>query len=164
MARKDRKTAKLRGSRMHGYGNAQKHRGAGSRGGRGMAGSKKQRWHRVSKDHKNYFGKKGFKRPSSVIERHTTVNVGYLSQNIDKLVEKGLAKKGKGAYAVDLGECLWDKLLGAGKVVNKLNVKVEHCSDKARKKIEEKGGSVESKDSAEEFAEQEFEEVTESGV
>ena len=41
--RQGKKTAKLRGSRTHGYGSSKKHRGGGSRGGRGMAGTKRQK-------------------------------------------------------------------------------------------------------------------------
>ena len=42
MQNKVKKVRKFRGSHTHGYGSKKKHRGAGSRGGRGMAGSGKR--------------------------------------------------------------------------------------------------------------------------
>ena len=53
-----RKKNKLRGNRTHGKGNTKNHRGAGSKGGRGRAGSHK---HKFSKYYKT-FGKHGFVR------------------------------------------------------------------------------------------------------
>ena len=147
MSHGDRKTARMRGSRNHGYGNTQKHRGAGSRGGRGMAGSKKQKWSYVSKYLPGYFGKKGFKRPQSQIKTDTTINVGYISANISKFVASGAAKKEKSSYSLDLSACGYTKLLGSGKVEIKLDVSVVSCSAKARQKIEAAGGSVTSEDS-----------------
>jgi len=143
MAHGDRKVRRMRGSRNHGYGNTQKHRGAGSRGGRGMAGSKKHRWVRVSKYMPGYFGSKGFTRPRSLVSRIRTVNVGWLSERIGKLVEAGVASESGGVYTVDLGAAGYGKLLGDGLVDVKLNVKVDTCSPRAREKIEAAGGSVE---------------------
>jgi large subunit ribosomal protein L15 len=144
MAHRERKTRKMRGSRMHGYGNTQKHRGAGSRGGHGMAGSKKQRWHYVSKYLPGYFGERGFKRHHDTQdEKDQTINVGYLSDHIKTLTAQGHAKEAKGAYTIDLAAAGYDKLLGAGKVTEKLNVKVTKCSESAKEKIEAAGGSVE---------------------
>ena len=143
MARKDRKTSKLRGSRTHGYGSAQKHRGAGSRGGRGMAGGKKHQWSSVSKNSRGYFGRKGFKRVPCLVGKPVHVNVGYLSDNIVKLTADGSASKAKGAYTIDLDGLGYTKLLGSGLVREKLKIKVAECSSRARQKVEEKGGTVE---------------------
>ncbi|MBU0761948.1 MAG: 50S ribosomal protein L15 [Candidatus Altiarchaeota archaeon] len=146
MARKDRKTQRMRGSRSHGYGNTQKHRGAGSRGGRGMAGSKKQKWPTVSKNFPGYFGKKGFKRPQSQIKRDKVANVGWISENITWLLEKGYVTRSDDVYSLDLTKSGYTKLLGTGSVAVKINVKVEKCSAKARQKVEQAGGLVESSD------------------
>jgi len=89
MAHRDRKIIKKRGSRSCGYGNAQKHRGAGSRGGRGMAGSKKHKWSYVSKYMPGYFGTKGFKRPRRVVREIKTINVGDIEKNLDRFVDEG---------------------------------------------------------------------------
>jgi len=77
MAHKDRKIRSKRGTRTCGWGGAQKHRGAGSRGGRGMAGSKKQKWCRISKYFPDYFGQHGFIRHSAVVKtaENKTINI-----------------------------------------------------------------------------------------
>lgn len=143
MAHKDRKTQKKRGSRTHGYGNTQKHRGAGSRGGHGMAGSKKHMWQHVSKFMPDHFGHRGFKRPEIVTCHDKTINLGDLDSSVEKLVKNKLAVKSGNSYAVDLSALGFDKLLGSGTVRNKLNVKVGKCSSKAKEKIEAAGGKLE---------------------
>ena len=67
MARKEkRKSNKMRARTTHGWGSMKKHRGAGNRGGRGNAGSTKQRA-------QLYLGKglnkKGFKNLSILINK-----------------------------------------------------------------------------------------------
>ncbi|MFH1056034.1 MAG: uL15 family ribosomal protein [Candidatus Altiarchaeota archaeon] len=146
MAQADRKTQKMRGSRSHGYGITQKHRGAGSRGGHGMAGSKKHKWGYVSKYLPGYFGKKGFKRPKSQTTFDKTINVSQLSEEIKILVGKGLVSESSGVYSINLKDAGYTKLLGAGKVNAKLKVKVEKCSPQAKAKIEAAGGSVETRE------------------
>jgi large subunit ribosomal protein L15 len=143
----------MRGSRMHGYGNTQKHRGAGSRGGHGMAGSKKQKWHYVSKYLPGYFGEKGFKRHHGHLPAEVTINVGQLSANIEKFVADGAATGSKGTYTIDLTTVGYTKLLGTGKVENKLKITVATCSQSAKKKIEAAGGSVETTEKETESAE-----------
>ena len=101
MAARDRKTRKMRGSRSHGYGITQKHRGAGSRGGHGMAGSKKHKWSYVSKYLPNYFGKRGFTRPKSQVTKDETVNAGWLSENAERLTKEGKATKAGDTYTID---------------------------------------------------------------
>lgn len=143
MAQDKRKTQKMRGSRNCGFGNTQKHRGAGSRGGRGMAGSKKQRWTGVSKYLPGKFGRSGFKRHESTIKSYSTINAGELDSNISKWVQEEKARKTKDGFEIDLSTIKINKLLGAGRVENKYSVKVESCSRKAREKIEAVGGVVE---------------------
>jgi len=142
MAQKDRKTNRLRGSRTHGYGNAQKHRGAGSRGGRGMAGSKKSKWMQVSKNVKGYLGYSGFKRPAAVKSEPKIINVGDLSKRIRAWLVKGLAEDKQKKYVVDLAKPGFDKLLGSGSVSEPFEVTVDYCTEKARAKIEAAGGKV----------------------
>ena len=142
MAQSARKNRKLRGSRTHGYGNAQKHRGAGSRGGRGMAGSKKQNWMWVSKNMPGKFGRSGFKRHASIIKNSSTLNVGDLDDRAEKWLSAEKAKKTKDVITVDLGKIGIDKLLGSGKVTNKYALTVDSCSQKALAKIEACGGKL----------------------
>ncbi|MBM3308818.1 MAG: 50S ribosomal protein L15 [Candidatus Altiarchaeales archaeon] len=142
MSHGNRKVRKMRGSRTHGYGNTQKHRGAGSRGGRGMAGSKKHKWAYVSKYMPEHFGRSGFKRPQCQVKEKKIANIGDLNLNASKLLKEGFLKKEKDAYVVNLTEKGFDKLLGAGKVSNKFIITVKECSGKAKEKIEAAGGKL----------------------
>jgi len=141
MAHKDRKTYRKRGSRTCGYGSAKKHRGAGSRGGRGMAGSKKQKWSFVSKYMPNYFGHKGFK--PVTVKKVRSINVGYINDDIDSFVKKGMANFKDKKYFINLGDLGYDKLLGSGRVTKPLFITVDKCSMKASMKVKDSGGRVE---------------------
>jgi len=143
MAHKDRKTYKKRGSRTCGYGSVKKHRGAGSRGGRGMAGSKKHKWSFVSKYMPGYFGHRGFKRPPAAVRDVRSINVGYINDNIDSLVKKGLANFKDKKYFINLNDLGYDKLLGSGRVTKPLFITVDKCSMKASIKVKDADGRVE---------------------
>ncbi|MBN2014093.1 MAG: 50S ribosomal protein L15 [Candidatus Altiarchaeota archaeon] len=143
MAHNARKIRKLRGSRTCGYGNTQKHRGAGSHGGRGMAGSKKHKWSYVSKYMPNYFGYTGFKRPPAVVKKLKTINVGCIEQNLELLVSEKKAEIKNKKYSIDLRAMGYDKLLGSGKITHPVDVVVDSCSKLAATKIEDAGGKVE---------------------
>ncbi len=130
---KRKKNSRQRGSKTHGWGAMKKHRGAGNRGGRGMAGTGKradQLKSLVIKRFKlkNYFGKSGFKRPQKVIVKIKTINIG------------DLIKFNK--TDINLNELGFNKLLGVGKINKKYNIKVTSCSKLAKEKIEDLGGSV----------------------
>ncbi len=144
MAHGDRKYHKHRGCRNQGYGSPKKHRGAGSRGGRGNAGSKKQKWSWFSKYRPDHIGQRGFKRPQSVVSREETINVGTLDKNLDKLMsEKKVEVKGKKIY-IDLKSMGYHKLLGSGTVSNSFIIRIDRYSPKALKKVENSGGRIES--------------------
>ncbi|MFH1836140.1 MAG: uL15 family ribosomal protein [Methanobacteriota archaeon] len=149
MAQKDKKTQSMRGTRTCGYGNTQKHRGAGSRGGRGLAGSKKHKWNWVSKNLPGHFGRSGFTRHKSTIKRVSFLNIGDLDGLCEVWELEGKVKKTKGVLEVDLSSFGFDKLLGSGKVSGKYNIKVDSCSQKALEKIEALGGKVEVENKAE---------------
>ena len=57
----------MRGTSSHGWGSKKKHRGAGHRGGKGMAGSGKRADQKkptiLNLYGNDYYGKKGFRRP-----------------------------------------------------------------------------------------------------
>ncbi|MEE8565790.1 MAG: uL15m family ribosomal protein [Candidatus Thermoplasmatota archaeon] len=125
-----RKTKKFRGSMTHGRGK-KAGRGAGLRGGRGNAGLNKHRYmHMVKYMPDHFFGKKGFKRPQSIIKKDKIINVGKLEEIFPNTKD------------IDLGKEGYDKLLGGGKINNSLKIKVEQASEKAIIKIKEKGGEV----------------------
>ncbi|MBD3260812.1 MAG: 50S ribosomal protein L15 [Candidatus Altiarchaeales archaeon] len=142
MTHGERKSRRMRGSRTCGYGNAQKHRGAGHRGGRGMAGSKKQKWMKLSRDCPDFLGKKGFKRSPKLRSNPKTINVSDVEENLDLWVEKGFAQKTGDTYEVDLKSLGFDKLLGAGEIKSKTKILIPSYSLQAQEKISAVGGEI----------------------
>lgn len=136
-ATKRKKLVKQRGSKTHGWGSMKKHRGAGSRGGRGMAGSGKRadtkRISILKKYGQSYFG-----RQHGFVSRHNKVDTINVS-NLDKQAEKGLIKQEQGFYVTDLQG---KKLLGAGKINKKFKIKVSSFSKQAEEKIKKAGGEI----------------------
>ena len=129
MINRRKKNSRQRGSKTHGWGAMKKHRGAGNRGGRGMAGTGKRadqmkpsiiKWYGLD----NYFGRHGFHRHASLIKKIKPINVGDL--NFD-------------SHEIDLSKLGYNKLLGKGEVKTKYIIKVEQCSKKAKEKIEKDG-------------------------
>ncbi len=130
MNRKPKKNRKFRGSKTHGYGSMKKHRGAGSRGGRGMAGTgKKGDVKKPSINPKTYFGRRGFH--SKSISKEKTINVSALANVVEK-----------GKTAVNLTEKGYTRLLGAGSIRQALQITVAKASARAEKKIKAAGGSI----------------------
>lgn len=135
------RTKKFRGYRTHGRGK-KSGRGAGIIGGHGKAGYGKTGKIGMLKYDPNYYGRHGFKRPQCMVEANRTINVGELSEQIERFVSMGFAKKEGDVYSVDLTEAGIDKLLGTGNIDKAVNVTVAEASEKARSKIAEAGGSV----------------------
>ncbi len=139
-----KKFSRQRGSFTHGWGSKKKHRGAGNRGGKGLAGTGKRAdsiktlyW----KD-KKYFGKHGFKHRGRTKKNTKAMNIGYINERLDKfLASKSIVKEGD-HYVVDLKKMGYNKLLGAGKVVNKFKINVKYASGNAVEKIKQAGGEV----------------------
>lgn len=123
-----KKKERFRGKTTHGHGSRKKARGAGNRGGRGMAGSGKradQKKTKVLKENKEYFGKRGFVSKKKKIKAINLVDVGKYVKDKE----------------INLKEIGYDKLLGKG---NGLNVKiiVKKASEKAIEKMKKSGGEV----------------------
>ncbi len=142
--RREKKSRKLRGHRLHGYGLQRQHRRSGRQGGFGKAGVKKHLWTWITAHDPDYFGRgrRGFKRPRAVVREMKTVNVGELEKIIPDLMALGYAKEENGKIEVNLDEAGYDKLLGRGSVKRPLIVKVGVASKNAVRKLEEVGGSV----------------------
>lgn len=142
---KDKKVKRYRGSHTHGGGHKKKRRGAGNRGGRGMAGSGKradQKKISILKKYGNdYFGKHGFHKPNG--KTYETINLDFLEANAEELLSKGIAKKKNSIIAIDLKDLGKDKLLGKGKLTKKFEIKVKKASAIAISKVKEIGGVVE---------------------
>ncbi|MBL7054828.1 uL15 family ribosomal protein [Candidatus Woesearchaeota archaeon] len=138
---KRKKNTRQRGTHTHGWGAKKKHRGAGNRGGRGMAGTGKRGdatkpriWGR------KYFGKFGFKKKNVV--KIKAVNISYLEDNLKSFLNDKLVLKENELYVVDMKKLGFNKLLSQGNVLNKFKIKVSYASKKAVEKIKNKGGDV----------------------
>lgn len=142
MIRQKRKITKQRGTRTNGGGVVKNRRGYGNKGGRGNAGAGKQHWTRTVLTNKNYFGKHGFKRPQKMIKKVNPVNVSYLSDQAENLLDNGLATKDGDSIVIDVTELGYDKVLAKGSVDKKLVVKSPKFSASAITKIEEAGGEA----------------------
>ncbi len=140
---KRKKNSRHRGSWTHGWGEKKKHRGAGSRGGRGNAGSgKRADTNKPSyQEDPKYFGKFGFKRPNALAQS-VSINIATLESNIASFVASGAAKKSGSSYTVDLTKTKYTKLLGSGSVTLALDVTVETASAGAVEKIAAAKGKV----------------------
>jgi large subunit ribosomal protein L15 len=123
-----KKVVKQRGHRTHGWGSPKKHRGKGSRGGRGMAGSEGHRMTYILKYARDRIGAHGFK--SKRIKNIKSINV--------REAEKIAGKEKK----LDLTSMGYDKLLGNGAITKALEIKVDYCSKSAKAKVEAAGGKV----------------------
>lgn len=130
VVRKKRKVRKFRGKRSYGYGSHKKHRGGGSRGGRGKAGMHKHKWSYTVKYEPDHFGKRGFKHPPGAAKRVKAINLKYL---------EALAG---GKKKLDLSKLGYNKVLGNGNISSALEVTAEAFSKKAIEKIEAAGGKV----------------------
>lgn len=140
---KRKKFSRMRATTTHGYGSRKKHRGAGSRGGRGMAGTGKRadaKKPSIWKDTK-YFGKYGFRR-NVRLKKINTVNVSDIEKKLDFYVEKKLIEKKSDTYIIDLNKLGFQKLLGDGKATKKLKITAQYASKKAVEKVKKAGGEV----------------------
>lgn len=135
------RTKKFRGYRTHGRGK-KSGRGAGIIGGHGQAGLGKTGKIGMLKFDRDHYGRHGFKRPQCMVQANRTINVGELSEQIERFVSMGFAKKEGEAYTVNLSEAGIDKLLGNGSISIAVNVTVAEASEKAREKITGAGGSI----------------------
>jgi large subunit ribosomal protein L15 len=133
---------KYRGKRAQGYGSHKKHRGGGSRGGRGRAGLHKHKWSYVVKYEPDAFGKKGFKRPIEIVEKVRTINLKDLDTQVDRFLKEKIAEKEGEQIKITLSKIGFDKVLGSGKVTKPLIVEAKYFSKNAIKKLEEAGGKA----------------------
>ena len=136
-----RKTRWMRGSRTHGYGAHDRHRGRGSRHYR-RAGRHKHLWTYVVKYEPDYFGKHGFKSPRSKFLKIKTINVGQLDELVEALEAKGALEHREGLPYVDLEALGYAKLLGRGSLTRPVLVRVKEFTEAAERKVLEAGGRI----------------------
>jgi large subunit ribosomal protein L15 len=133
MAKKRKRNVKRRGAgRGQGWGSVKKHRGHGSKGGCGMAGTKKQNKFWVMKNMPDHLGKRGFK---SLQQR--SIKVSGRSIGLRDL--ERLAGKEK---ELDLRKHGYAKVLGSGDIRKAIIVKADAFTEKAKEKIEKAGGKI----------------------
>ena len=157
--RRKKRVNKMLGQRTRGNGDTKRRRGAGSRGGRGLAGSHK---HKYSK-YAGKFGKEKKKVLSRKIVRE--INIDLLIQKMPKLEAAGKISKEANTIIIDGSKIGFDKLLSKGEITQKIIVRNMKASKKAIEKIKKAGGDVEleklTKEELEETNEEEKEEKVE---
>ncbi len=121
-----KKIRRQRGGGTHGWGAKKKHRGGGSRGGRGMSGYHKHKYSFVVSKDPEHFGYKGF---TSMKKTDKTINI----DDMQRLTKDN---------AVDLVSMRYGKLLSRGKIDKAVTVRVRKFSAKAKEKIEAAGGKI----------------------
>ena len=141
------KKKRQRGSRTHGGGTQKNRRGAGHRGGRGNAGSRKHEMH-----HHGPWDKHGFTRPDDVQETVLETDLQTLDEDAALLAAEGVAEEEGDGYRIDVRDAAEGghdddvdvvKVLGDGQVRNELHLLADAFSDAAAEKVEAAGGSVE---------------------
>jgi len=149
-AHKRKKNSRQRGHHTHGWGAKKKHRGAGNRGGVGMAGTGKRADQKkptiINLYGNDYYGKHGFNRPQKVLVKSKSINLDNLQSKIHKYVNDKLITKEGDFYVVDAEKLGYQKVLGGGNLNVKLKIKALEFSEKALKKIKESGGVAETED------------------
>ncbi len=143
-----KKVTKYRGHVTHGGGSRKKRRGAGSRGGRGNAGTGKRAGHKKFSVG-NILGREGFV-PRRTVVKVKAINLSYFtSERLDQLVASGKAEKEGKLIVIDLNKLGYNKLLGTGRVPAHLKFIVSQSSAQAAKKVKEAGGEVSAEAAAE---------------
>lgn len=131
--------SRVRGRKTAGYGYKKKHRGKGSKGGKGMAGTGKRAGQKhtfVLKYYPDYFGKKGFHPEKNTGLKLNQINLDEIEQKIPQFIKKGIAKKSGNDLEINLGGY---KILSRGKIKEKVIIIASAFSKKAEEKIKESG-------------------------
>ena len=128
------RTKKFRGLRTHGRG-IKAGRGAGKQGGRGNAGLHKYKFKSMLIYAPDHFGRHGFKRPTQIVRKPKSLNVGELAAFAPLLAAAGALSREGEAYVADLAKFGVDRLLGGGEPDGTWRVYVAHASKHAREKV-----------------------------
>lgn len=142
MKKKRTKRSRLRGRRTCGYGSRKKHRGKGSKGGKGMAGSGKKAGQLKTyllRYEPDYLGKRGFTSSKKLKRKIKGINLSEIQEHKDKFLKKGLAKEGPEGIELELRNY---KILSRGNLKDKFIIKAASFSKKAEEKIKKVGGEI----------------------
>jgi len=140
--RREKKYRKFRGHRTYGRGSHKKARGAGNRGGRGMAGLHKHKWSYTVKYDPEHFGKTGFKRPSAAVKEIKAINLKDLDRRAEQLLKEKVAQKEEDKIKINVLNLGYQKVLGSGRLTKPLIIEAKIFSKSAIKKIEKVGGKA----------------------
>jgi large subunit ribosomal protein L15 len=136
---KTKKVQKYRAKTTHGGGHRKKRRGAGSRGGRGNAGTGKKAGHKVAGSIRK-LGSRGF---TSKTKKGATVGLNnFTIKKVEKLVTDGKANKEGDTYSINLNSLGYKKLIATGNVNLKLKITAKQFSAKAEEKVKAAGGEI----------------------
>ena len=140
---KRKKRVKYRGSTTHGGGHRKKRRGAGSRGGRGNAGTGKRAGQKKAGMKDRVLGRVGFNPRRTPVVQGKAVNLLFFTpKRLDHFVQQGKVAKERDIYIVDLSSLGYTKLLGMGNATCKVRVTVACASSKASERVAAAGGEV----------------------
>jgi len=133
LRKKRKKRTRMRGT-SSGWGARKKHRGKGSHGGKGMAGTgkkagQKKTW--ILKYQPDYFGRRGFVR-HAVVKKLKEINLDNINLQLEKFIKQGIAKKTAEGTELNLEGY---KVLGKGKPPAKLIIKASSFSKSAKEKL-----------------------------
>ena len=133
-----KKIGHYRGTSSCGCGNAKNRRGSGNKGGKGNAGKgkhNKHKWTYVVVHERYRFGSRGFVPLTRERNCQKVINLW----EINSMVDTGKLQKEKDRYVLEFD----GKVLGSGFIKYPVKVKARSVTDRAKKKIESKGGIVE---------------------
>ncbi|BBD71916.1 50S ribosomal protein L15 [Sulfodiicoccus acidiphilus] len=136
--RKEKKSRSKRGSRTVGWGKVGQHRDRGSESGR-QIGMGKHKWSWVVKFAPRWYGKHGFKNPTTVPVHAITL------KDLQAGIESGRFKfkEEGGKKLLDLSEHGIDKVISGGDFyAGGIAIKVGAITERARSKIEGAGAEV----------------------
>ncbi|MEK6842426.1 MAG: uL15 family ribosomal protein, partial [Nanoarchaeota archaeon] len=146
-----KKTKKMHGHGMgtHGRGSRKKAKKSGHHGGPGMSGSGKRADQKKTLVLKlyghHYFGKQGVTSRGTKRDKRKRINLRTIETNLDNFVKKGIAKKTKEGFEINLHDF---KILGSleeYKLKNKLVIKAKEASRSAIEKVKNAGGEIQLK-------------------
>ncbi len=138
-----------RGMGTHGRGSRKKAKKSGHHGGAGMAGTGKRADHKKTLILKlyghEYFGKQGVTSRGTKRDKRKRINLEAIENRIETFLKKGIAKKSKNGFEMNLKDY---KILGVSedyKLKNKLFIKAKEASKSAVEKVKEAGGEIQLK-------------------
>lgn len=141
---KRHKSKRFRGSKTHARGFKKKARGSGHQGGVGLAGTGKRGDQKktmvLNLFGNDYFGKDKALRRGNKPAKLKVINLQFISDHINSLVSKGIAKDNKGTYDINLEGY---KILADGTLNIKAKIKASAVSSSALESIKKSGSSIE---------------------